>query len=138
MKHPRNTQAVSEILSEVILLAIAVTSISVIYYQVLSTPGPVDTTNVAITGEIEKGCPVFKLQRGESLGPNTKIYITLAGYERSEFLTGDLGDQEWDIGERIVLPIDDVTGIQVDATIVDTSTNEIVFRAVLQEGLTFR
>ena len=86
MKNLRNTEAVSEILGEVILLAIAVTSISIIYMQVLSIPGPTDTTNVTILGEIEKGSPVFELQRGESLGPDTKIFLTLAGYERREFL----------------------------------------------------
>jgi hypothetical protein len=138
MKNPRNTEAVSEILGEVILLAIAVTSISIIYMQVLSIPGPTDTTNVTILGEIEKGSPVFELQRGESLGPDTKIFLTLAGYERREFLIRDITNQEWDIGERITLPVDDITGIRVEATIVDTKTNSIVFWARLQEGLAVR
>jgi len=135
MKNRRNTLAVSEILGEVILLAIAVTSIAVIYIQVLSTPGPTDITNVAIIGKIEEGHPVFDLQRGESLGPDTKTFITLAGYERWEFFQKDLGNQEWDIGERIVLPVGDVRGVQVETTIVDTKTNAIVFWAQLQEGL---
>jgi len=138
MKNPGNTEAVSEILGEILLLAIAVTCISVIYYQVLSTPEPTDIANVAIIGEIEKGYPVFQLQRGESLGADTNFLITLGGLERREFSLKDIGYQEWTIGERIILPVDDVTGIQVEATIVDTPTNEIVFRAVLQEGLTFK
>ena len=92
MKNLRNTQAVSEILGEVILLAIAVTSISVIYTQVVSTPGPTDTTNVVIIGEIEKGRPVFELQRGESLGLDTRIIISLAGLEQREFLLRDISN----------------------------------------------
>jgi len=138
MKNQRNTEAVSEILGTVLLLAIAVTSVSIIYIQVLGSLSPVDTTNVTIIGKMEEGLPVFELQRGESLGPDTKIFLTLAGFERREFIQKDLGLQEWNIGERIVLPVEDITGIQADAIIVDTKTNEIVFRAVLQEGLKFR
>ena len=54
------------------------------------------------------------------------------------FYIRDITNQEWDIGERIILPVDDITGIQVEATIVDTKTNSIVFWARLQEGLTVR
>jgi hypothetical protein len=63
--------------------------------------------------------------------------ITLAGFEQREFLQQDISDPEWNIGERITLPIEDISGIQIEATIVDTTTNAIVFQAVLQEGLTF-
>jgi Concanavalin A-like lectin/glucanases superfamily/Archaeal Type IV pilin, N-terminal len=144
MKNPRNTQAVSEILGEILLLAIAVTSISVIYMQVLSTPGPTDSANVTILGGIEKGRPVFELQRGESLGSDTRIIITSAGFKQEEFVLNDpvlqkyLHNEEWDIGERIIIPIEDITGINVAATIVDTKTNAIVFQGDLQKGLTFR
>ena len=102
-----------------------------------STPGPPDVTNVTILGEIDKGYPVFELQRGESLGPDTKIYITLAGYDRREFVQKDLGIEEWDIGERIVLPVDNTQGVQVEAIIVDTKSDSTVFIGILQEGLKF-
>ncbi|KYK23852.1 hypothetical protein AYK25_06350 [Thermoplasmatales archaeon SM1-50] len=136
MKNSRNNVAVSELVGEVLLLAIAVTSISVIYTQVLSTPGPVDTANATIVGTIEGGRPVFELQRGESLGADTKIFLTLAGYDKREFSTGELSNQEWTIGEQVMLPVEDVTGIRVDATIVDANTNTIVFWGRLQDGFT--
>jgi len=55
MKNSRSHKAVSEIIDEVILSTIAVTSVSVIYLRVLSTPGPIDTPNVTINGKIEAG-----------------------------------------------------------------------------------
>lgn len=136
MKNLRTTEAVSEILSEIILLAIAVTSISVIYTQVLSTPGPTDIANVSIVGKMEEGRPVFELQRGESLGLDTKFFITLAGFDQREFLQRDLVNQEWNIGERVILPVEDIKGIQVEAAIVDKNTNSIVFWGILQQGFT--
>jgi len=145
MKRPQKNEAVSQIISEIILLAIAVISVSVIYMQVLAAPGPQDITNVTIIGKIEEGQPVFELQRGESLERDTKLYITIAGgYNRSvysldqSFLQKYIGNQEWDIGERIILPTENITGYkgpQVEGTIVDTKTNSIVFWGILQEGI---
>lgn len=136
MKNPRNTEAVSEVLGTVLLLAIAVTSISIIYLQVLGSLSPIDTTNVVIIGKIEEGGPVFELQRGESVGPDTKISLTLAGLVRSEYLLYDIiGNQEWNIGGQIILPSFNDRKIQVEATIVETKTNSMIFSGLLQEGL---
>ncbi len=143
MKNPRNNESVSQIISEIILLAIAVVSVSLIYMQVLATPGPQDTTHVTIIGKIEEKHPVFELQRGESLGQNSKIYIKINGILQHPFnqsLQELIGNQEWNIGERIIYP-ENVTGDktnrpQVETTIVDTKTNAIVFWGILQEGLT--
>jgi hypothetical protein len=148
MKNPRKNEAVSQILGEIILLAIAVISVSIIYNQVLTTPGPQDITNVTITGKIEDGHPVFDLQRGESLEKDSKIYITIAGgYNRTSYSLDQLFSQEfltnqkWNIGERIILPTENITryrGPQVEGTIVDTKTNTIVFWGILQEGIVTR
>ncbi len=139
MRNLQNTHAVSETIGEILLLAIAVTSISVLYTQLSEAPGPQDTANVTIVGKMEQGFPVFELQRGESLAPDTKIIITVAGYERKIFfLNQSLGrestDSNWHIGERIILPKEDITGLQVEATIVDQTTNSIVFWGMLQDG----
>jgi len=134
MKNPRGNTGASEILGEVLLLVIAVTSVSLIYYNVLSTPGPVDAAYVTINGKMEGGRPVFELKRGESLGPDTKIFIMLAGYDLRQFLLKDLGYPGWDIGKQIVLPMEDITGVQTEATIVDAQTNSIVFWGVIQKG----
>jgi len=138
----RNNEAVSEIIGEIILLAIAISLISVIFTQVLSTPGPQDTTRVTIIGKIEENQPVFEIQRGEPLGPDTIIFINIAGTQNEysldqHFIQEYIHNQEWNIGERIILPpvdfpINEIP--RVEATIVDTKTNSIVFRGILQEG----
>ena len=148
MKISRNNGAISQIIGEIILLAIAVTSVSVLYTQVLSKPGPQDTTTVTIIGKIQDGCPVFDLQRGESLGRDSKLYINIAGeYNRSVYsLDQSLFDpyihnHEWNIGEQIILPptnIPTYKGPRVEGTIVDTKTNAIVFWGILQEGIVTR
>ena len=48
MKNSQNNEAVSEILGTVFLLAIAVTSVSIIFIQVLGLLTPIETNNVTI------------------------------------------------------------------------------------------
>lgn len=139
MRAFRNTHAVSEAIGEILLLAIAVSCISVLYTQISESQGPQDIANVTIVGKMEQGSPVFELQRGESLTSDTKIIITVAGYEQNiYFLNQSQGrknsNTNWHIGERIILPKEDITGLQVEATIVDQQTNSIVFWGMLQEG----
>lgn len=145
MNNPRTKDAVSQILSEIILLAIAITSVSIIFTQVLAVPGPQDIANVTIIGRIEDGHPVFDLQRGETLENDTKITITIAGgYNHSIytldqfFIQNYIHNQRWNIGERIILPSEDISGYngpQVEGTIVDAKTNAIVFWGILKEGI---
>jgi hypothetical protein len=145
MSNLLHDDAVSQMISTVILLAIAIFCVSIIYTQVLAVPGPQDITNVTIIGRMEDGHPVFDLQRGESLQNDTKIYINIAGnYNRSIytfdqlFIQNAIGNHLWNIGEQIVIPTENVTGYggpQVEGTIVDAKTNAIVFWGVLQEGI---
>ena len=145
MMQQRYKTAVSQIIGEIILLAIAITTVSVLYVQILSIPEPQEITSVTITGKIEDGNPVFNLQRGESLGPNTKLLINIAGdYNRSiysldqTFLQKYIKNQEWNIGEQIILPPGDIPtykGPRVEGTIIDTKTNAIVFWGILLEGI---
>src|SRR4030042_6780759 len=103
MKKIRNSEGLSQIIGEIILLAIAVISVSVIYTQVLSSvPEPQDTTEVTIIGKIQDGYPTFELQRGESLGPSSKINIEIFGNPDIQSLENYLGNQQWNIGERII------------------------------------
>ena len=146
MKNSRNNEAISQIIGEIILLAIAVTAVSVLFTQVLSTPGPQDTTEVTIIGKIEGGHPVFDLQRGESLGDDSKLFINIAnGWNYSEYSLNQslfdqyISNQWWNIGEEIILPakmiFQHIYGPQVEATIVDTKTNAIVFWGILLKGI---
>ena len=139
----RNNEAVSEIIGVIFLLGIAISLISVISIQVLSTPGPQDTTSISIIGKIEENRPVFVIQRGEPLGLDTIIFINIAGTQNEysldqPFIQEYIYNQEWNIGERIILPPIDFPineTPRVEGTIVDTKTNSIIFRGVLQEGI---
>ena len=83
MNIKKGDSALAEIIGSIILLAIAICFISIIYFQVLSTPGPGPETYVTIIGKIEKkdgnNTVAFENRRGETLGLNTKITLQIGG-----------------------------------------------------------
>jgi len=142
MKIKMGNSAFSEIIGAIILLAIAVVAVSVIYVQVLSNPGPSPETYVTIIGKLEtedgNTTVAFESRRGQTLGPDTEIILTIAGQQIplrkiSDFL---YLNNNWNIGEKIfpVLSLGDLSDPQIEATIVDKKSNSIVFWGRLQEG----
>ncbi len=55
MKNPRSSKAVSELVGEILLFVIGVTSVSMIFLRILWTLGPVGTPIVTINEKIEVG-----------------------------------------------------------------------------------
>ena len=132
MRIRKDNKAVSEIIGSVVLLAMAITIISVVYMQVLSEPGPSEKTYTTIVGKFEEGTVAFENQRGETLVPGAQIMLRIAGQQTPTITVGD----EWNIGGKLypVSNLGDLTGVQIDATIVDEKSNAMVFWGRLQEG----
>ncbi|PNX45360.1 MAG: hypothetical protein BV459_08635, partial [Thermoplasmata archaeon M11B2D] len=72
-------RAVSSVMGELLLLAIAVVVISTLCTQLLNFDGPQDIANVTVIGKLEQGTPAFELQRGESLAPDAEIILQIEG-----------------------------------------------------------
>jgi hypothetical protein len=137
-----NNKAVSEILGSVLLMAIAVSAFTIVYINFLSDEGPSETTYVTIVGWIEDGNLIFEHQRGEGINIDSKVTIIPRGDYRDKdtFTVDELLDNSisngngiWDIGERLFYP-GRFTGWNVEAKIVDSKSNSIVFWGTLQDG----
>jgi len=136
-----NNKAVSEILGSVLLIAIAISAFTIVYINFLSDEGPSETTYVTIVGWIEDGNIFFEHQKGEGINIDSKVTIIPRGdyKEKDIFTVEELldpstsnGNNIWDIGERLVYPIK-LMGWNVEAKIVDSKSNSIVFWGTLQE-----
>ncbi len=140
-KKNRGNQAVTEIIGSILLIAIAISVFSFIYVYVLSDSGPSPEAFVKIIGKLESGDVVFENRRGESLGLDTQVILLLGGRkyvmaidENSLLADEDKEDRFWDIGERLVYSEMNITGLQVESTIVDKATKSVVMWGILQEG----
>jgi hypothetical protein len=146
MKVLGRNEGVAEVLSSVLLLAIAVSVFSVIYIQVLSDDGPAPEIVVTLMGKVEPEGDIhntvtFENQRGESLSTDTEIILEIYG-DKQTIKISDLAliypflKDGWDIGEKLypVLELKELTDVRIDATIVEKDSNSIIFWGILQQG----
>jgi len=137
MKWERSSQAVSEIIGTVLLLAIAVALFSVIYTSVLSSPSTEYSAQPIITGELKEDSVILRHQGGPSLSfSDYNIIIDAGDQSYISTITYDLNDNEWwDIGEHIIYEYSTLQQRMVEVTVIDTKTNEMILTGILQEGL---
>jgi hypothetical protein len=143
IKTKRGDKAVSEIVGTILLLAISICVFSVVYLNVLSEDGPNPETYATIVGKMEPegyifNTVAFENRRGETLGPDTEIILTIYGEQKPPKKISDFTylNGDWNIGEKIypVFNLGDLSGTQIDATIFDKKSNSMVFWGRLQEG----
>ena len=124
----------------VLLLAIAILFVSALYINVLSDPGPSNKPEVTLTGKLESDSIVFNHHWGEALPLDTKILLNIAGQSIGPLNIRDLIEEEstidgvWNIGEQLTYSGVDFTGLQVEATLFDPVSDQIVWWGILQEG----
>jgi uncharacterized repeat protein (TIGR01451 family) len=106
----RKTIAVSEIIGTLLMLGIATSSFSVIYYNIASTPAPTPTPIVEISGSISENQVVLMHHGGETLALDTELMINV-GEKTKKIKIGDFLDNEskkdgvWNLGEKVIYPI---------------------------------
>lgn len=113
MKSMSSTNAVSEIVGTMLLLIISLSALSVVYYTVLSDEGPSEYINAEIGSSIDGLDMVLLHQGGHPLSLDTKISILIGNDEeeitvRNYLSSDDLSDGYWNVGEKIVYPIQNI------------------------------
>ncbi|HVQ00703.1 MAG TPA: hypothetical protein VMT57_04235 [Candidatus Thermoplasmatota archaeon] len=135
-------EAVSEIVSTLILVTIAVSMFSAIALEVLNpwinysdeTP-----TNVFLVGFIAHNDVVIEHRGGVPLSPQTKVTMIIDG-ARFNFMVNQFNywvdennDGEWSIGEQVVYPIPvGISDPNVTCIVVDSKKNSVIFDKTLQ------
>ena len=143
MKNTRRKQAVSEIVGTFLLLAIVVSTFSVVSLSIYSMPPPSSTSTAKIVGIAEGRCFILEHRGGEPLGLDTKVYLTICN-QQVQTTAGELLDEKdkadgvWNIGERLVYyfgsdPSQDPNPNYQNANVkvVDMETNSIIMDADL-------
>ena len=134
-KKIRAKLAVSEIIGTVLMLGIASSAFSIIYYTVASTPNPNFSPIVEISGTVEENQIVVMHRGGEPLDLDTDLSLNIGGTLKS-FKVGDLLDSDskedgfWSLGEKLIYPIeydfDYSVYPNIDINVIDEGSNSIV------------
>jgi len=145
--------AISEIVGTILLLMIVVAVFSGIYIIVLTPSSDAPQPFVTIVGKVEeidgeienlgnldKTADVVLIHRGgKPISLDSKILMTI-GSTIVNMTVGnclDIKSKEdgaWTIGEQIVYPIGNETYLHVEITIVDSTSNSVIFMGVVQTG----
>lgn len=132
--------AVTALLSTILLLAIAISLVTLIYSAVLTsttehTEDKASTTNLAAS--VVHNNISFMNSGGDALSPDTKITITINQMPYT-FTVGSLtGGKSWQPGQEIIChPPGNPTlnGLQVDYSILNPDTNMVLMHGIIQEG----
>jgi len=139
MKIKRADDAVSEILGTILLLTIVVAVFSGIYIFVLAPPSDIPQPFVTITGKMEGTTITLTHRGGDSLDLDTELVLNIGDTTYliavESCLDDTNGDGLWNIGEQVVYaPTEDITYLYVDAKVIDSETNSMLFTAVFQEA----
>ena len=148
MANKRFNYAISEVMGTVLLLIMAVSLFGVVYVFVVNEAfNPEENApSVAIAGTTEGKNLIFENRGGKSLSSESLIcFLSVAGQEMNmeigPYLEDTNGNGMWDAGERLVFNETsigvDITGLQVDAAIIDKESDSLVMSGTLQEGETF-
>ena len=127
--------AVNEIIGTMLLLGISISLFSVVYYSVLSTPAPESTPSAQIIGslDLDNNQIILNHLGGESITGNSLIIIHKGSITEQHTISTYTG-KSWDMGEKIVIPIDNIQNTYVDAMIIDKASNSLISKVTLQKG----
>ena len=141
-KWKKPDDAVSEVIGAIMMVGIGVALFSVLYFIVMSYPFTPPVPSVDIVGSIQGDSIVLEHRGGDSLDQNATVSFIVGGIRISDtvgfFLNDTNGNNRWDIGEQLVYNYTvsgNITGLQVEATVVDRDSNSIMMMGVLQEGI---
>ena len=143
MKIRKSNEAVSEVIGTALLLGMTISLFSMLSFTVLSypfNPSPPSVNLAAyLSGSADAPNITIEHYGGDSLKiVNCKVSVNIQGTSYDVNITTNLTDSNnngmWDLGERLVYPpVENVNGKQVEVTVVDTKSNSIIMRGILQK-----
>jgi hypothetical protein len=148
MKLKIDDKAVVELLSAILLMAMAVSVFSVVYMNVLADPGPDPNAFLKIIGRVDDNDDViFDHTLGQQISIDSPLTLTIGGQDIEEVegepldTVSDLLSDEfkedgvWSISEYLLYhPTMDLTDVEIKANIYDKESNSMVFWGTLQDG----
>ena len=142
MKFKKANEGVSEIISTVLLLGMAISFFSLLCITVLSYPSSSHSPSANLVGMIGGGEGdhlMIEHRGGEALSLDTKVIITIKNEMSIPETVRDGIDSDankdnfWGIGEWYISPdLGNLTDKQIEITVIDVESNSIIMTGLLQ------
>lgn len=144
MKLRKSNEGVSEIVSTVLLLGMAISFFSLLCVTVLSYPSSPSSPSVNLASRICGEDPMISLIidhcGGEALSLDTKVIVTIGDdspvtitIRDQNYSEVDVNDDNlWGIGEQFIYTNANLAGKPVSVTVVDVESNSMVMTGTIQ------
>ena len=137
----RTNKAVSETVGTMLLLGISIALFSVVYLSVLTIYPSSTRPSVNLICSVDENNKNITLEHcgGKKLDLDTEIRITInetnEKFTVSDYLNNESKDNgAWNIGERVVYPVEDITDKMVSVSVVDKDSNSVIMIIGFQAG----
>ncbi|KYK22425.1 hypothetical protein AYK24_02325 [Thermoplasmatales archaeon SG8-52-4] len=133
----RANKAVSEIVGTLLLLGMSIALFSVIYISVLTLYPAASSPSVNLICSFEDNNVTLEHRGGKSLNLKTELILSIDSVV-DKFVVGDYLNIEakdnglWNIGERVIYPVGDITDKNVSLSVVDKHSNSVIMLVVFQ------
>ena len=136
----RSDNGVSEIIGTVLVLGMTVALFSLIYVSVLAVSPISNVSSANIVLRVEGDNIIIDHCGGSSLSLDTKILMMVDSISMNATAKDGLDDKYenddlWGIGEKLVFPVENLSGKQITVHVVDVDSNSIVMIGKLMEEL---
>ncbi len=104
---------------------------------VLSYPLPVSAPYAEIVGTLEEDNIILTHQGGEGIHLETKILVNINDTQQNTTVGNQLDSESkndgfWSIGEILMYPVGDTTGIRVEVSVTDGESDSLLFSGWLK------
>jgi len=136
MKNRQADNGVSEIVGTMLLLGMTVTLFSLVYVSVLTiSPTPL-TPSADIVFRVEGDNIIIDHCGGVALSLDTKILMTIDNRSMNAIAEDGLDDKYkdddlWNMGEKLVFPVENIFGKQITINVIDVDSNSIIMTGKL-------
>jgi hypothetical protein len=134
----KEDKAVSETIGTLLLLGISITLFSVIYFSVMTIYPISASPSVNIICSVEDTDIFIEHRGGKTLDLDTKFIVTIDG-SGEKFTVNDYLSSEskangvWNIGEKVVYPVGDITNKKVSLSVIDEHSNSVIVMVNIKE-----
>jgi hypothetical protein len=128
-------KGVSEIVGTMLLLGIAVSLFSVVYYSVITVSPPPLAPSANIVFGLDGDTITFKHCGGEPLGPDTVVQIDIDDVRINTTIGEENNNAEWGLGENFTIQYTGgpLSNKDISINIVDPQSNSIVVMGTIQK-----
>ena len=140
MKLRKSNEGVSEIVSTVLLLGMAISFFSLLCVTVLSYPSSPSSPSVNLASRIYGSSLIIDHCGGEALSLDTKVIVTIGDDPSVTITVRDENypkvdvnnDNRWGIGEQFIYEDTNLTGKPISVIVVDVESNSMVLTGTIQ------